>query len=72
VRSLSGTSVLGQSTSDKPFIHHFAAQNVDKAVHNCLLWWIRCGQVVDNPVIVLLERAKREEEKRKKILCTAS
>jgi hypothetical protein len=63
---------LDEGLPDNPFFHQFRAKNGDNPVENWLLWWIRCGQPVDNPLIALLERAKREEEKREKILCTAS
>ncbi|SRR6266567_9386712 len=42
-----------RSESDNPFIHQFHAENVDNAVENWLMRWIRCGQTVENPVIAL-------------------
>jgi hypothetical protein len=62
---------LKKRWSGNPFIHHFRAKNGDKAVENSRLWWIDCGQPVDNPLTALLERAKREEEK-KKTPCTGT
>ncbi|SRR6266700_1772537 len=53
---------LKRRDDDKTFIHHFRAKNGDKGVENSLVWWIDCGQRVENPVSALLERAKREEE----------
>ncbi len=47
-----------RSESDNPFIHQFHAENVDNAVENWLMRWIRCGQTVENPVIALQERDK--------------
>ncbi len=49
---------LDRAESDNPFIHQFHAKNVDNVVQNWLLWWIRCGQMVENPVIALQERHK--------------
>ncbi len=34
-------------------------------VENPPLWWIRCGQAVENPVITLQERSERIREKAK-------
>jgi hypothetical protein len=57
---------LGRGEGDNPFIHQFHAKNVDNAVENWLMWWIRCGQTVENPVIALQERAKSMGEKGEK------
>jgi len=64
-KSLIEQVYLNRGEDDNPFIHHFRAKNVDNAVYNWLLWWIRCGQTVENPVIALQERDKRIGEKGK-------
>jgi len=53
---------LVRRSNGNPFIHQFHLKNGDKAVENFRLWWIDCGQRVDNPLTALLEQAKREEE----------
>lgn len=61
-KSLMEQVYLGRGLLDNPFFHHFRAKFGDKGVENSLVWWIDCGQRVDNPLTALLERAKREEE----------
>jgi len=53
---------LKKGWSGNPFFHHFQANFGDKGVENSPRRWIDCGQPVDNPLIALLERVKREEE----------
>ena len=53
---------LGRGLLDNPFFHHFHAKFGDKAVENSRLWWINCGQRVDNPLTALQKQVKREEE----------
>lgn len=53
---------LEKGWSGNPFFHHFRTKNGDKGVENSRLWWIDCGQRVDNPLTALQRRVKREEE----------
>jgi hypothetical protein len=53
---------LKKGEGGNPFFHHFPAKFGDNPVENSRLWWINCGQPVDNPLAALQKRVKREEK----------